>query len=750
MNSPIAIPPENDEKFESLVGGLSEESKLELLEYWRSITKRKWMIAALGVVVAIAAGAIVFAMQPVYRSTATVLIEQKQMKLLSIDDVYGGITEQKEHYQTQVEIIKSREVGLRVVKALHLWDVPEFDPRLAQKSRFAQMKAAFGVGEEKKVWTDDSLAEGAWKRFNKQLSVEPVRLSQLVKVGFESEDPRLAAQVANAVAKEYIDSDREARFKMTQQANAWLQERTQTLRDRLSGSEQALQAYRDKQGIATLSGSAQTMVGEQVAQITQRLMEARARLAEAESSYQQVKAIKNGDYSAVPAVIRTGAVADAKKQEADASLRVAELGQRYGAEHTKMIEAQSQLKAARDNLNRQMQAVADSLTHEYDTARNTVRAMESALGSAKSTVQTQNREEFQLGVLQREVDSNKQLYDMFMSRAKETNVSDDLQKTVARVVDQAVPSSTPVKPQKPQIVTIAFVLGLLVGVLTSLLLDKLDNTIKGMEDAERRLHVPVLAALPQLDEKEGKAAVTMFLDQPDSLLSESIRTARTGVLLSDLDVSHKIVLVTSSVPGEGKTTISINLALAHAQTKRTLLIDADMRKPQVAARLALPPGAKGLSNLVSGAAQLAECIHRVPKSTLDVLPVGDIPPHPLELILSLKFRETLSKLSQVYDIILVDSPPVELVSDALVLSPMATSTIFVARAMDTPTPLVRKGIVRLKRAGGKLLGVVVNHLDFKKSQRYYGEYSGYGGRYYGKDKYGYHYGYGATKQKEAS
>jgi capsular exopolysaccharide synthesis family protein len=749
MNSPIAIPPENDEKFESLVGGLSEESKLELLEYWRSVTKRKWAILALGVVIAVVAAAIVYALTPVYRSTATVLIEQKPMKVLSIDDVYGGVSEQKEHYQTQVEIIKSREVGMRVVTALRLWDVPEFDPRLAEKSQIAQWKATLGIGGEKKPWTDERLANSAWSRFNRQLSVEPVRLSQLVKVSFESEDPKLASLVANTVAKEYIDSDREAHFKMTQQANTWLQDRTQSLRDKLSASEQALQAYRDKQGIASLSGSAQTMVGEQIAQITQRMMEARTHLAETESAYNQVKAIKNGDYSSVPAIIRAPNVAEAKKQESEAALKVAELGQRYGAEHTKMIEAQSQLKVARDNLNRQMQAVADSLTHEYDTARNTVRAFEGALGSAKNTVQSQNRQEFQLGVLDREVQSNKQLYDMFMNRAKETNVSGDLQNSVGRVVDQAVPPSTAVKPQKTQIIGIAFVLGLFGGVLVSLLLDKLDNTIKGMEDAERRLHVPVLAALPELGEKEGKTAVTAFLDKPDSVLAESVRTARTGVLLSDLDVPHKIVLVTSSLPGEGKTTTCTNLALAHAQTKRTLLIDADMRKPQVAVRLSLPPGSKGLSNLVSGTAQLSECIHRVPKSTLDVMPVGDVPPHPLELILSLRFKEALTKLSQLYDIIIIDSPPVELVSDALVLSPMATSTIFVTRAMSTPTPLVRKGLVRLKRSGGKVLGLIINHLDFKKSQRYYGEYSGYGGKYYGKDKYGYHYGY-AAKHQEAS
>ncbi|GAB2888924.1 exopolysaccharide regulatory tyrosine autokinase VpsO [Uliginosibacterium flavum] len=741
MKSPISQVPTDEDQFVSLDGALADESKLELLEYWRSITKRKWGILLLGLVFAMAAAAIVYSLSPVYRSTTTVLIEQGKSNLLSIEDVYSGISQAKEHYQTQVEILKSREVAARVVRDLRLWEYPEFDLRKAEEGGVAKLKASLGFGAVKQEATEARLADAAVDMFSQQFSVEPVRLSQLVKLSFESKDRKLAMLVANATAEAYIAADREARFKMTQQANGWLQERTQSLRDKLLSSERTLQAYRDKSGIVTLSGSAQTMISQQIGEVTQRLVEAKARRAEAESAYEQMKSIVDGDYTSVPAVLRNPSVADARRQEAVASQKVAELQQRYGFEHPKMTQALSEQRAAKESLQRQSQAVAQGLTREYESARSTERAMEGALASARGTVQSVNRQEFQLSVLDREVQANKQLYDLFMNRAKETNLGGDLQGSVARVVDEAVVPYAPVKPKKIMTIAVALVLGLLVGVLVALLLDQLDNTVKGIEDAERRFQQPVLAALPELGSKEGAQAITMFVDKPESYLAEAVRTARTGVLLTDIDLPNRILLVTSSVQGEGKTTVSANLALAHAQTKRTLLIDADMRRPQIGRRLGLPLEAKGLSNLVSGTVALKDCIHCIKGSMLDVMPVGDLPPNPLELLLSSRFSDTLSGLAKQYEVIVIDSPPVELVSDALVLAPMATRTIYVVRAMQTPHPLARKGLVRLQRSGAKILGVVLNHLDHSKSQRYYGDYSGYGAKGYA--------GYGYTKTKNA-
>jgi capsular exopolysaccharide synthesis family protein len=264
-----------------------------------------------------------------------------------------------------------------------------------------------------------------------------------------------------------------------------------------------------------------------------------------------------------------------------------------------------------------------------------------------------------------------------------------------------------------------------------------------VSDAEGRLKQHVLAALPLQSKAARGSLAWIFVNEPQSLFSEGIRTARTGVMLSSLDLPRKTILVTSSVPGEGKTTVAINLALAHAQTKPTLLIDCDLRRSRVGRALGLDPTQKGLTNLVAGTAPMSECVTMLKETGLMVMPVGDVPPNPLELLLSQRFNDVLRMLSEQFDVIVIDSPPVELVSDALVLAPQVTSVVYVVRAMRTPVPLVRKNITQLQRAGGHLLGVIVNQLDFKASRRYHGEYGADG---YTDDSYGYGYGYGQNKQ----
>jgi polysaccharide biosynthesis transport protein len=731
LSPPNSMPVAHPHQFIPLSSEQGEEKKLELLEHWRSITKRKWAILALALFVGVVTIAITFALTPIYRSTAGILVEPNRAKILSIDDIYSGTGLDREHYQTQVEILKSREVALRTAKALKLWDHPDFDPRKRSESFLQRLKASVGVSSAVPEWDEASLAEATVGKFSASLAVEPVRLSSLIRISFDAEDKKLAAAAANKMVSVYVDLDREARLNVSQAATSWLQERLETLRLKLTKSEEALQAYREQKGLVNLSGSAQTLVGQQVSEITQRLSAARATRSELESAFKQVRLITNGDYNSIPIVTRSSPVNEARRQVDLASAKVAELSERLGAEHSSLIEARSQLRVANENVRRLTLAAVKGLEREYNAALDTERALEASLIAARGTVQDVNRQEFQLSVLEREVQTNRQLYEMFMTRAKETSVATDLQSTVARLVDPAVPSGSPIKPQKSQMVLVAVVLALFLGALISLLLDKLDNTVKGAEDAETRLHQPVLTTVPSLNEADAAHAVRIFLDQPQSHFSEAIRTARTGVLLSNIDVVSKVLLITSSVPKEGKTTVSTNLALAHSQTKRTLLIDADMRRPQVGNRLGLSPSVKGLSNLVTGSAALEECVHLLPHSSLWVMPVGNIPPNPLELLLSQRFRETLETLSKQFEVILIDSPPIELVSDALVIAPLTHGTIYVVKAMETPYQVVRKGLQRLQRAQVKILGVVLNGLDFNKAQKYYGQ-----------GKYGYgDYGY---------
>jgi polysaccharide biosynthesis transport protein len=730
-----------------------EQDKLDIVEYWRSISKRKFAILAFGLVVALLAAVVVFVMTPVYRSTVTVLIEANKSNVVTIEDVYSGISQNKEYLQTQIEIIKSREVAIKAIIKTKLWEREEFDPRAKTESWSKSVLSSIGFADsaEKKEWDESSLANAIYGGFSKKLTIEPVRLSQLVKVSFESSDPELSAVVANAVADVYIENDLEARYKMTKQASNWLQERLSSLKKKLDESERGLQSYREKEGIVDTKTTSQSGAGKQIEDVTQRLVETRMKRAEAENAYNQIKnAPKGADLSSLPAVLRNSIVADAKRQEAEADRRLSETAQRYGVEHPKYLQAEGEMKTARDNVRRQVDSVVQSVTREYEAARGTEKALEGIMAQARSSVQSINRKEFELNVLEREVDSNRQMYDMFMKRAKETNVAGDLQTTVARVVDPATVSRAPVKPQKLQIILIAFVLGLFIGVLSSLLLDRLDNTLKTTEDVESKLKQPLLTTLPLLakEEVERTSTARMFLDQPKSLYSEAIRTARTGVLLSAIDIPKRLLLVTSSLPGEGKTTFSINLAMAHAHTKKTLLIDSDMRRPAIGKGLDLLKGAKGLSNLVSGTATLHECLQKVEGSNLMIMPSGPIPPNPLEILLSQKFKDTLAHLSEAFDIIIIDSPPVELVSDALVISSLATGVIYVTKALDTPYQLAKKGLQRIRRADGQILGVVLNQFDFAKAEKYYGEYSGYGK--YGYGVKGYQGGYGVAYGEEST
>lgn len=724
-----------------------QDNKLELLEYWRSILKRKKSIVAFGIAVALLAAVIVFVMTPIYRSTATILIEANKSKLLSIEDVYSGISQNREHFQTQVEIIKSREVAIKTIKKVKLWDYEEFDPRPKADS----WRSAIGFNGEPKEWTEDTLAEAVYGAFSNRLNVEPIRLSQLAKVSFESKDPVLAARVANLASDEYIENDLQARFKLTKQASSWLQDQLADLRAKLNNAEKGLQDFREREGIVDLKSVTQSGAGRQIEEVMGRLVEARMRRAEAENAYLQIKsAPKKEDLSSLPAVLRNPIVAEAKRAEGFAERKLSEVSQRYGREHPKFVQAEGELESARDNLRRQVETVVASVIREYEVARGTERTLEGVLNTAKGSVQTLNRKEGELSIYEREVEANRQMYDMFIKRAKETNVTGDLQTPIARIVDPAVVSDHPIKPKKVQIVAIALVLGLFLGVLAALLRDRLDNTLKTSEDVEARLNQPILTTLPLLskDEIDRTKTARIFLDQPKSIYSEAIRTARTGVLLSGIDLARRTLLITSSVPGEGKTTFSINLAIAHAHTKRTLLIDSDMRRPAVSKGLDIPAGAKGLSNFVAGTASLQECLLPVEGSSLMLMPSGTIPPNPLELLLSQRFKETLEHLAQHFEIIIIDSPPVELVSDALVIAALTDGAIYVTRAESTPYQIARKGLQRIRRAEGHILGVVLNQFDFAKAEKYYGDYSGYGK--YGYGQAGYEGGYGLTYGEETT
>lgn len=724
----------------------------DLLEYWMTISKRKWDILGLTLAIVVLTMLVVSSIKPTYRSTATLLIEANKNKVVSIEEVYGGISSDREFFQTQVEILKSRELAEKVAVKLKLATHPEFDPRQQEPPFWKRWLASAGItaerfgfdeAEQKTPAAQAADNKGITGAVRGRLEVQAVRGSQLIQVSFVATDPELAAKVANAYAETFIESDLDARYQMSQKASDWLAGRLGSLRQAVEASERALQQYREKERIVDAKGLAQSGVSSQFADLTKSQIAASQRRSEAEIRYNQIRAA-NGNYESLPAIASNPTVMKMRDLETEAEKKLADLGNRYGKEHTRMLAAEAELKSARANTRDAVQRAIDTMvttaTKEYEAAKANEIAVGKVLAQTREGIQNMNRKEYQLNVLEREVASNRQLYDMFLGRFKETSATGNMQSTIARVVDRAIPSDGPFAPNKTRAVQIAVVVSLILGSLLAFVIEHLDVTIKHSGEVESKLGLPVLTTLPILT---GESTPALYFEEhTHSIFSEAIRTARTGILLSSIDEPHKSIVITSSVPGEGKTTTAVNLALSFAHTKRVILVDADMRRPSVGKLFGKESTAPGLSSFVSGTATAQESIFRVEKTELYVLPAGVIPPNPLELLLSKRFEDTLQKLMDMFDIVIIDAPPVMLVTDAMVIARRCTGLVYVVKADDVPYQVARNGIKRVRQSGVNIIGVALNQLDFERADRYHGEYTGYA-------KYGYRRYYSAyTPKKE--
>jgi len=652
----------------SRVGGFVEE-EIDLAQYWAVIARRKWSIMALALLITLLTGLIVFSITPVYKATATLLIEPQQPKLPSIEDLYGLAGKDKQYYLTQLELLKSRKLAEAVIDKLQLEKNSEFVPAKNETSYnpltwLHQWLATLSIGADK-AEGEDHTRDLVVAAFQDRLQVALIKDTQMITLEFESESPALAARIANSLANAYIEDQLDSRVEMTKQATGWLEERLKVLKANLEQSEKSLQGYMEKNHLIDVKGVS-TLTAKELEDLTSRMVDARAKYSE--------------------------------------------LSKRYGARHPKIIAARSELQAA-----------------------------ERELAKGKARIQNIGRKAVQLRELQRQVDSNRQLYDTFLARLKEASQALDLQTANARLSDPAVAPLDPAKPKKKLILALAFFASLMLGVLLAFLHEALDKTIKRADDIEDKLGVPLLGILPLIkgNRKNRAAQALAMLDAKETVYAEAMRTIRTGLVLSSLDNPHKVILVSSSVPGEGKTTVSTNLATAMAKMEKVLLIGADLRRPSLRRSLGLAADEHGMTDVLAETAEIRECIHHMKEAGFDVLPCGQLPPNPLELLSSERFAKLLSVLEQAYDRIIIDSPPLQAVSDSLVLARYAKAVVYVIEADSTHEHAVINGIKRLRQQQAPLAGVILNKVDVDKASKYGYEYSGYYD----------HYGYGSGSEK---
>ncbi|RTE65217.1 polysaccharide biosynthesis tyrosine autokinase [Amphritea opalescens] len=725
------------------VSRLMGDDVIDLRQYWNTINRHKWGIFGFAIVVTMLTTLVVFSMKPIYRAEATLLIESQNANVVSIEEVYGLDSGNSEYYLTQFEILKSRQLAERVIDKLNLIDHPEFNQApgfIANTIASAKALLPLGVVEEP---SEEEMARIKLQNVTSQLignlTIEPIRKTQLVKISYDSYEPLLSAEIANAVGDAYIENNLEARLQLTMKASGWLMERLSGLREKLKVSEQNLQQYREQEQIVGSDGGFD-IANNELDMVASKHIEARRERMALESLNRQIKKLDRRNpenFELIPAILQHPLVQSLKGTVLQAELKKSELSKRYGAKHPKMKAAQSELDNARRSLNAQILSVVNGIENEYRLALSAERSLKAAVDQTKRDLQSINRKDYRLKELEKEVDANRQLYDTFFTRLSETNATGDLQSANARISDPAQPPRGPEKPKKGLIMALAFVVSIMFGIMFSFLLEALNNTIKTAQDVESKLGATMLGLLPKLakSKKTDNVSYTAYLDENQSAFAESVRTIRTGIVLSALDNPHKILCVTSSAPGEGKTSLTLSLAYSLGQMEKVLLIDADMRRPSIAKAFGLSGKSAGLSNLVAGTAKLEETIHKDEKSGIDILPSGIIPPNPLELLSSARFAKVLEVLETKYDRIVIDTAPTQAVSDALVLSHHVGAMIYVVKADATNYQLAKNGLKRLNEVKAPLIGVVLNQVDIKKSAKY------------GDDYYGYYDVYGYTAEK---
>jgi exopolysaccharide transport family protein len=731
-----------------------EEQQIDLRDYLRVLIKRRWTIIAVFAIILITVSIQTFTATPIFQATTRLVIEKENPKVVSIQEVMAIDASGTEYYQTQHKIIESRVVAREVIKRLRLDENEEFVPK-GKEGVISRIKRSIRGGissfknllrspprdarapmQESDAGPEDS---GLVSDFISRISVSPVGNSRLVDVGFKAKDKALAAKVVNTLANAYIDKNLETKLRAAQDAVRWLNDRIEEERKKVEKAEQALLRYKERHNIITdFSSDIEKVTAQKLAQLNQQVVDAESKRVEAETKYKQAAALSNTPdmMDSIPEVLNNSMIQQIKAMEVELYKKTSELSKKYGERHPQMVAIESELGTLQSRKKLEIQRVINSLKNQYQVALARENSLKAALEKQKNESLDLNQKAIEYGVLQREAESARQMYDLLIKRFKETSLTEDMQTGNIRIIDRAEVPTVPIKPKKRQNILLAIVVGLMAGVGLAFFFEYLDNTVKLPEDIKRHLKAPYLGPVPMFAMNGAGVQTTERLPDlvtvhaPKSTASEAYRGIRTNILFSSAEHAPQVILVSSAGPLEGKSVTSANLAVTMAQSGAgTLLVDCDLRKPTVH-KIFRVPRDKGLSNLLVGACGFDEALTKTSVPNLEVIPCGSIPPNPSELLGSSRMAKLLEALRKKYSKVIIDSPPLTAVADAVVLAKMADGVIVVVRAADTPKEIVKNGLAQLHSVNAKVLGVVLNGVNMGREGYYYYQYYYY---YYGED-----------------
>ncbi len=720
MNAPRLLP--------QPVQGTEEES-FDLRMLWLAVRYRWRMVASLTLLSLGVATLLLLMLPPLYTAQVRLVIQPPQVRL-GLEELLTGSNISQEEIDTEIEIIRSRKVIERVVEALNLTRDPEFNPALLppswreylSPSRWlpeAWKEAIFGPPEQLSPEEKEKrLRAGVVDRVRDRLKVSRVGRSRVIQIAFTSEDPKKAAQIANAIAKAYLQEQIESRFEATSRVARWLQQRLKELKEQVIAAEKAVALYKAQHGLTETESA--TLVEQQLAELNSKYILAKADLAEAEAQLQQVERLlrKGGAVNAAK-VLNFPLIQRLVEQEAEVVRKVAEISERYGPRHPKMIEARAELASIRQKIEREVQKVVQSLRNEVGVARARVQSLQKALARLESQKQAQSQAEVKLKELEREAEAVRTVYETFLNRFKQLSEQGQLQQTEARVIAWAEPPQSPSYPRKGLTLALVSLVSLFGGGGLAILLESLVPGFREERQLEFFTGRPVASVLP---EEEDRKLPDLLLQKPTDPFCEGIRHLRTAL-------PQSVILVTSTLPGEGKSTVALSLARSYALSGlKTLLLDFDLRHPGLLKLVGLEGEGEGVPRLLRDPSAWSQLIARDPK--LPDLHLILTPPerqlHPTDLLEQADLEALFGTLRSNFDRIVLDSPPVALFSDPILLAPFADGIAYMVRYRETPREAVVGALRKLAEVSS--LWLVFNRVAGQERGGYY--YYHYG-RYYG-------------------
>jgi capsular exopolysaccharide synthesis family protein len=719
---------------------------IDLQAYWRTIVRRRWLIIPFFLAVVLVTGIITLRQTRIYDATCTIIIDLSAPKVLDTNSVQevvesgsGSFWYSKEFYETQYKVLTSRTVAQRVVDKL----------QLGQNLKFLGLDEVQDPAELEK-WKAKADPVTILLR---NLKLAPVKDSRIVRLTYEDPDPQFAAQVANTLAESYIAENLSVKTVTTQNASEWLETQLADLERKLDLSSKALFEFKKSHDIvATTWEDRQSMVTQRLTQINDALTRARVRRAELQARNDAIAAASasldqaGADVEALQPVATSVAIQTMKLRYVETRADCADLRSRYGDDHPRLQACEKKLAETRQGMRDEIKTALNASRQEFLEVIKTERNLLGLLTETKTDAFGLNQYERDYLELKRGYDNNQRLYELVLKRLKDTGVSGMLQVSNVRILDRARPASRPVRPDLLRNLALAILIGLLGGVGLAFGAEALDTSITNQQQIEERLGLTFLGIIPSIEKaKDGTAQDLMVHTQPKSAVAECLRAVRTNLLFMSPEKPLKTIMITSPGPQEGKTTTAISLAVTMAASgNRVLLVDADMRRPRVHRAFGLPNQA-GLSSLILGEGTLATLAQPTPVEHLFVLPCGPVPPNPAELLHTAAFQRILAEMAGSYDRVIIDSPPIGVVADAVVMATHMDGTLMVLKAGQTSRDVARQAVRQLTDVKAPLFGAVLNDLDLTDQK--YGQYA----YYY---RYGYYYGdkdnKGSAKTADAS